>query len=126
MKRYDPLQAPIPAQWLALNETQRLELVERYHSELKIPLRNVGGHAAAHTSVETQLAEAYAPATRALTRLLNEGLDRHQAVHAIGSVLMEHQWNLANKPRRPGDVDAPYVTALDALNVESWLRPKDK
>ena len=59
--------------------------------------------------------------TLRLRRLLAEGLDRHEAVHALGSVLMEHFWNLTNKPRDDGDPNAPYLAALDKLTAASWL-----
>jgi hypothetical protein len=79
-------------------------------------------HAVAHVIVENQLAEGLPEAKRALGRLLGEGLDRHDAVHAIASVLMEHFWNLTNKPQAPGDPHAPYLAALDKLTAESWRR----
>lgn len=41
---------------------------------------------------ENQLAEAYLLAVEALARLRRDGLSRHDAVHAIGSVLAEHLW----------------------------------
>jgi hypothetical protein len=46
-------------------------------------------------AVETQLAEGHAEATAALDRLLQEGLDRHEALHAIGSVLAEEGAGIA-------------------------------
>ena len=72
--------------------------------------------------MENQLAEGLPGAKRALERLLGEGLDRHDAIHAIGSVLMEHIWNLSNKPQGPGDPNAPYLVALDSLTADSWRR----
>jgi hypothetical protein len=59
-----------------------------------------------------------------------EGLDRHEAVHAIGSVLAVHinelvrQADSATPPaRKPGrDVNAPYFSALQRLTADAWLR----
>jgi hypothetical protein len=31
MQRYDPLKAPDPEEWLALNEQERIELARDYH-----------------------------------------------------------------------------------------------
>jgi hypothetical protein len=70
--------------------------------------------------VENQLAEGLPEAKRALERLLADGLGRHDAVHAIASVLMRHLWNLTNKPQGPGDPNAPYLAALEKLTTDSW------
>ena len=65
---------------------------------IKLPNRRV--HAALQAIVETQVAmgdETEAQAT--LIRLLSEGLDRHDAIHAIGDVLAEHMYNLQKGQR---------------------------
>ena len=117
---YDPSVAPDAATWLAMDEGERLELVREYHRRRRIKLPNLDAHAVTHAVIENQLAEGIVPATSALTRLLAEGLDRHDAIHALGSVLMEHIWNLTNKPRADGDPNAPYFDALDKLTAASW------
>jgi hypothetical protein len=46
-------------------------------------------HGVAHVIVEKQVAMGDPPAAReALARLMGEGLDRHDALHAVGSVVM--------------------------------------
>jgi hypothetical protein len=55
--------------------------------------RSAGGklHGLAHVMVENQIAlgDPPVPAIReALVRLMGEGLDRHDALHAVGSVVM--------------------------------------
>ncbi len=122
MDHYDPSVAPDAAAWLAMDEGERLELVRDYHRRLRITLQSLEAHAVAHAVIENQLAEGLAPATNALRRLLAEGLDRHEAVHALGTVLMQHIWDLANKPRGDGDPHAPYLAALDKLTAESWRK----
>lgn len=122
MWKYDPEHAPAPAQWLALDETERIEAVRRYHRKTRVKLPSMNAHAAVHVMVENQLAEGLPQAKRALERLLGAGLDRHDSIHAIASVLMEHIWDLANKPQAAGDPQAPYLAALDKLTAESWLR----
>jgi hypothetical protein len=120
VKNYDPSIAPDPAAWLELDEDERLEMVRAYHRRRRIKLPNLDAHALTHAVIENQLAESLVPASSALDRLLAEGLDRHEAVHALGSVLMEHIWNLTNKPLGDGDPNAPYVAALDKLTAASW------
>lgn len=120
MRRYDPDVSPDPRAWLAVDEHERMDLIREYHHRRKIRLPNVEAHAATHVIVENQLAEGLPAAVNALSRLLAGGLKRHDAIHAIGSVLMDHLWNLSNKPKPSGDPHKPYFDALDAFTVESW------
>jgi len=51
-----------------------------------------------------------------------KGLDRHEALHAVGSALATHIWELAQAgAARPVSPDA-YAAAVDRLTVESWRR----
>ena len=52
MQRYDPLKAPDPEEWLALDEQERMELVQDYHRRMRIRLPNAKLHAVAHAIVE--------------------------------------------------------------------------
>lgn len=122
MWKYDPDHDPDPAQWLAIDEVLRTESVRRYHRKIRAEVPNMNLHALAHVIVENQLAEDLPEARRALERLLGEGLDRHDAIHAIASVLMGHFWNLLKKPQGPGDPNVPYLAALEKLTAESWRR----
>ena len=73
MKHYDPEKQPIPAEWLALDEGDRLRLVELYHRVSRIRLPNLRLHAAIHAVVENQLALDEQPIVRnSLNRLLSE------------------------------------------------------
>ena len=88
MERYDPADAPIPDEWLAVDEGERIGLVERFHREAQIPLPNLLAHAAFHVAVENQFALPDQVLVRVtLQRLISAGLSRHDAVHAVASVL---------------------------------------
>jgi hypothetical protein len=67
-------------------------------------------HGTMHAIVENQVALGDAtvvPAT--LTRLMREGLDRHDAIHAIGSVLMAIIFDVVTKNAdTDGDINAKY------------------
>lgn len=118
--KYDPARAPNPDQWLALAETERLDLVAAYHRRARATLPNVQLHAAIHAIVENQLAEGYDLARDALDRLRAEGLDRHEAIHAIGSVLIAHMGTLLREGAQTPDPNAPYRQALRTLTASSW------
>jgi hypothetical protein len=52
-----------------------------------------------------------------------QGLDRHDAIHAIGSVLGERLRLAARPGHQPGHENQLYEAALRRLNVRRWLRP---
>ena len=118
--RYDPDQKLDVEAWLSLDEDERMNLVMDYHRRACIKLPNARLHAAAHTIVENQaaLGTGYAVAGT-LERLMNEGLDRHEAIHAIGSVLMGNILDLQHG-RLKGDLNQVYIRELAQLSAEKW------
>jgi hypothetical protein len=76
--------------WLGTDEGERIELVSAYHRRQKIKLPNSQLHAVIHVVVENQLALGEETVVNTLSRLQGEGLSRHDAIHAIGSVLAEN------------------------------------
>jgi hypothetical protein len=123
MDCYDPEVAPDSREWLALDEGERLVLVEKYHRDarIRLPKRARLLHATIHTIVENQLVLEDQTIVRAtLQRLMEAGLTRHEAIHAIGSVLTEHIYDLLHTESLPAEGHAPYYAALQQLTVEKW------
>jgi hypothetical protein len=121
MDRYDPLQAPEPAEWLDLDEQERIQLVRQYHKRARVKLPNVTVHALMHVIVENQCAMGdEIPVLRTLERLQAEGLDRHDAIHAVGWVLGNHMHDLLQQREVSADTNAPYYAALEELSAEAW------
>jgi hypothetical protein len=120
--RYNPDVPPDPAKWLALDEGEQIALVEEYHRGTHVESGQPTLHAAIHAVVERQLAMELGAVVRALARLRAEGLDRHDAVHAIGAILGEHMRQLMTGELDAKDSDAVYFGALDQLSAESWRR----
>jgi hypothetical protein len=123
VSRYDAAIPPRPDAWHALDEQERIDAVREYHraigEELPEERQNVL-HSVAHVIVENQLALGSSPAPETLVRLLREGLDRHAAVHAIGSVLLGAiNDGLADDIRNIG---TEYAKRLSALTAKDWLR----
>ena len=116
---YDPDVAPSASEWLALDEGERILLIEQSH-ETNVP--NLQLHVAIHAAVETQIALNLPSVVDAAARLRAEGLDRHDMIHAIGSVLVSHMWEMLRADPSKGDPNADYYAALDQLSVESWHR----
>jgi hypothetical protein len=120
--RYDPDRSPDPEWWLALDEHERMGMVEEYHRKARIRLPNARLHAAVHMIVENQIALGdEIPVAATLDRLIRQGLDRHEAVHAIGSVLAAHIHSLLGDELAPrGDPNVPYFAELAELTPQTW------
>jgi hypothetical protein len=124
MDEYDPFAAPDADDWLALNERERLRLVEDYHRRKRVRLPNLTVHAIIHVVVENQIAMGEQVPIRTLQRLISERLDRHDAIHAIGSVLMAYLNELMRQVEAgtasDADPNAAYHTELERLTAKSW------
>ena len=123
MDHYDPEIAPAPQEWLALDEGERVLRIEQYHRDARIRLPKSARHlhATIHVIVENQLALDDQTIVRStLNRLMEDGLTRHDAVHAIGSVLAEHIYDLLQTESAAPDPLAPYYAALQQLTAEKW------
>lgn len=116
--RYDPEVAPDPARWLATPEADRLDAVRRHHKKAKCRSGSPELHAVIHITVETQLAERHVAATAAMDRLIAEGLERHEALHAIGSIVAAEMFDVV-KSKRTHDPEA-YSRKLGKLTAASW------
>jgi hypothetical protein len=120
---YDPAVAPDPGEWLALPEEERLDLVSDYHRRASVFPPREEMHASIHVIIENQIALGdELPVRRAVERLMAEGLDRHQAVHAVGSVLSCQLIDVMRDPETKAVSQEAYNAAVEQLTVESWRR----
>lgn len=124
MDRYDAEMAPDPRGWLRLDEGERFVLVEEYHRDARIPLPRKARrlHAAMHAVVENQVALNDEPVVRALGRLMREGLSRHDAVHAIGSLVAEQIYDTLKVQDTPEVSNARYHAAIERLTAAGWRK----
>lgn len=123
MDNYDPEIAPAPQEWLALDESEQVLYVEEYHRDARIRLPKSARHlhATTHVVVESQLALDDQTIVRStLIRLMEDGLTRHDAIHAIGSVLVEHIYDLLHTESAAPDPLEPYYAALQQLTAAKW------
>lgn len=122
MRKYDPERMPDAVEWLALDEQERVELAEAYHREARVKVPNTKMHATIHAVVENQIAEGHEPVIRAMSRLTSAGLSRHDALHAVGSVLAEHLFELIKDGSTSTNSMISYDAAIERLTPESWRR----
>ncbi|MBI4740963.1 MAG: hypothetical protein HY777_05310 [Betaproteobacteria bacterium] len=120
MTAYDPAQSPDPQEWLQLDEQERIMLIEGYHESHGVELPSLKVHAIMHAIVENQLAEADDPVVRALARLVKQGLARHEAVHAIASVVAEHVFDLLEPKGGASSVNVRYHAQVERLDAAQW------
>lgn len=117
---YDANAQPDPQSWLAADESLRTVAVEAHHRGLAEhpDMPNPQVHALMHVIVENQLAMGDPPEVRpTLMRLIDAGLTRHEAIHAIGSVVAEALFKVM-KDR------AEFDRSLAARSL-ARLRPED-
>lgn len=124
MKHYDPDVPPEPAEWLLLDEQQRIRLVEAHHRSTRVKLPNAKAHAIFHVIVENQIAEQLAPVVDAMARLEAEGLSRHDALHAIGSLVADHVFAVVHgmDEASASTAQARYEAAVERLTAREWRR----
>lgn len=121
-KKYNPLIVPHPEKWLALPEDERIALIKTYHEQEGIEMPNFFIHAMMHTVIENQAALGdEMPVAAKLLSLQKEGLDRHDAIHAVASVLANYLFDAANDNSASNDVNADYEEGVRQLTKQSWL-----
>jgi len=120
VNRYEPSKTPDPAEWVALDEQERVVLVEEFHRRARVDLPNVKLHATMHVVVENQLSLNDEPVVRGLVRLIKQGLTRHDAIHAIGSVVAEQIYDLLKLGDTPETSRARYYAAIERLTAAEW------
>jgi hypothetical protein len=82
-------------------------------------------HVTIHQTIENQLAAKEPPAVHeTLERLTRSGLSRHEAIHAIGSVLSLEIWEIL-KEDRPFD-EGRYERGLRQLDAREWAPARSR
>ena len=122
MDTYDPFKPPDPVAWEAMDEGERIELVREYHLDAGETAPDEFMHAAIHAVVESQVAMGDEIPVRAnLERLMRQGLDRHEAIHAIGGVVLAHMNDLASGANLGHDPNKRLFKKIRKLNAAEWL-----
>lgn len=119
---YDPSEAPDPDAWLAMDEDLRRDAVERHHRRAGIKMPNLAAHALIHTVIENQIAQGLEPVKRVMARLMAEGLDRHEALHAVGSVLAKRLYSMI---KEQASDSGEYLRAVEELTADKWRASGD-
>ncbi len=122
MDHYDPSKKINSEQWLSIDEGARQQLVEEFHESLddNPAQSSLKAHSAMHVTVENQLAGGEAPkVNQTLTKLMQQGLDRHEAIHAIAAVLGKELFSMMQKNSSEFSLKN-YSRKLEKLTAKRW------
>jgi hypothetical protein len=91
METYNPSVEQSKEEWLCATESERLAAVMEYHenSGVDIDEKALTIHATIHVIVENQLAMGVDLLPETIAKLIRQGLTRHEAIHAVGAILIE-------------------------------------
>ncbi|HEX7063116.1 MAG TPA: hypothetical protein VF200_14180 [Woeseiaceae bacterium] len=121
MNDYHPENPPDPRKWLALPPEERQRLVKAYYERTGGYGGSLDVHARVHATIETQLAEQVTPVKAAFVRLRDNGLNRHEALRAIGSVLARRIRRIEDPEDLTSAANREYFSALETLTADTWL-----
>ncbi|HTJ41542.1 MAG TPA: antitoxin Xre/MbcA/ParS toxin-binding domain-containing protein [Kofleriaceae bacterium] len=118
---YDADHAPDPAAWLSAEELVRELAIGAHHDGLAshAPTPDRELHVSMHLIVENQIAGKEPPETAAnVARLVADGLTRHDAIHAVASVISDEMRGVVHDGRA---FDRDRVArALAQLRARDW------
>ena len=125
MEKYQPLKCPNAQEWLELDEYERVFLVREFHEESDEPLPDDARelHASIHVVVENQIAMEHVPVPATVDRLIRQGLDRHEAIHAVGAVVSENIYDLTAGNETSWDHNK-YRRRVEKLTAKRWRKGK--
>ena len=125
MEKYQPSRCPNIQEWLALDESERVFLVREYHEETNAPIPEdaMSLHASIHVIVENQIAMEHVPVPATIDRLIRQGLDRHEAIHAVGAVVSGNIYDLTAGNETSWDQNQ-YRRKLEKLTAKRWRKGK--
>ena len=119
---YNPSKDIDPELWLACDEGRRIALIEIYHEEAGMEAPNMSLHAVFHNIIETQIALGdKTPVAAKFAQLRKEGLDRHEAIHALASVCAAFMYDISTGSDVASEnASTAYFDAIRELTKEKW------
>lgn len=82
---------------------------------------NPGRSIIVHVVVENQLASNVEPVPETIAKLTRQGLDRHEAIHAIGAALSEDVFDLLRDNSQEFSLQK-YSRKLKKLSAKRWSK----
>jgi hypothetical protein len=118
---YDPLKAPEGEDWLSMDDDEKMAIIENYHRSTEEDFEGMKVHCVIHEIVENQIAMGEElPVRDKLAQLIDGGLDRHEAIHAIGMVLSGYLFDLMESDESAGEHNQEYFDELKDMTAEKY------
>jgi hypothetical protein len=117
---YDAQNTPDPGRWLAADEDERMQAVLAYHEGLDNhpEAESMQAHAGVHAAVETQLVKEDPPVVREkMDELLEAGIDRHAAIHALAVPLSHVMYGVVDEDD-VGDAEDVLAHKIEQVTIE--------
>lgn len=123
METYNPSTNPDPKEWKALDESEQLRLVQDYHAQMNEEVTEGSeiAHAGIHVIVENQIATDVEPVPATISKLIRQGLSRHEAIHAVGAIICEDLYDLLHSREETWNLKK-YRRRLEKLTAKRWSK----
>ncbi|MEJ2622113.1 MAG: DUF1841 family protein [Candidatus Thiodiazotropha sp.] len=123
MPEYKPSQPPDAEEWLEMDEAERIRLVSEFHDEEGDDLLDGARelHSSFHVIVENQIAMKESLVSETIDKLTRQGLDRHEAIHAVAALLSEDIFDLYKGNIEKFD-QKKYRRKLEKLTAKRWRK----
>ena len=123
MYEYDPSIEPDKDAWLEATESERLSAVLEFHENSNDSLDEsaLNIHSSIHVIVENQLAMGVELLPETMEKLMRQGLDRHEAIHAIGAIMCE-DINEILRGEKAEFSPKQYRRKLEKITAKRWRK----
>lgn len=123
MNEYDPSIDPGKDAWLEATESERLAAVLEFHenSEENLDESALNLHSSIHVIVENQLAMDVELLPETIKKLMRQGLDRHEAIHAIGAIICNDIYEIT-RGEKTEFLPKQYRRKLEKITAKRWRK----
>jgi hypothetical protein len=119
-EEYDPNASPDPEVWASIETQEKYDRVLAWHHAGNLTVDDINAHVAIHCVVEDQIIDDRTPEVReAVSRLMERGLTRHSAVHAVAALMIPDLFGLPDSIQAP--TKSAYRQALKQLDTRQWV-----
>lgn len=123
MVSYNPSVQPNIEEWLKATDDERTTVVKEFHEENDEAMDEeaLTLHSAVHVIVENQLAMGVELLPETVTKLIRQGLSRHEAIHAIGAIIAEDIFAIV-RGQKSEFSPKQYRRKLEKLTAKRWRK----
>lgn len=124
MKYYNPDKPLNESEWLALDDEERKRLVSNFHESSGEEFQDDGAltmHSYMHVVVENQIATNVDLVSETVTKLVRQGLSRHEALHAISAIVVEDIFDML-KGTKSEFCPKKYRRKLEKITAKRWRK----